>query len=368
MKRLTAIVLTLILALSLAACGNSGTSSPAASPAPSTSPAASEAAPADSSDAAPADSGDTLGPGEFPTFNGLKVSIGTGTSGGAQFVYMGGVAKCVNENVPGLELIMEATSGSGGNVALLQSRDLGIGSIESAIATNAMNGVDLADGQEAFPEIRSMFASLPTHFGIWTLDPNVTDIMQLAGKQVAVGPYSGSTDISSRNIFNFLGLECEIVNLGWGDCFTAMGEGRVYAVTGSSLHPAPGVLELETTADINFVPFTEDQIKALTTQFPYYKVVTLPVDTYESLTEDYVTVGAWQAVYTHKDEDEDLVYAITKAVMENLDVLEATHSGGKTTRMENLDQQPIPLHKGAYRYYVEMGIDVPDNLKPPAGD
>ncbi|GHV44348.1 C4-dicarboxylate ABC transporter substrate-binding protein [Synergistales bacterium] len=301
---------------------------------------------------------------DYPKFDNVKSSVGTGTVGGGQYVYMGGVAQCVNRNVPGLELIMEATSGSGGNLALLQSRELGIASIESAIASNGMNGIGLAEGQKPFPEVRALFSSLPTHFGIWTLDPNITDITQLAGKRVAVGPYNGSTDISSRNVFKFLGIECEIIHLGWGDCFVALGEGRLDAVTGSSIHPAPGILELETKQKINFVSFTKAQIDALTKQFPYYKVVTIPASVYGSLEKDYVTVGAWQGVYTHEDEDEDLIYAITKAVIENLNILEATHSGGKTTRLENIGEQPIPLHKGAYRYYLEKGAAVPPELLP----
>lgn len=307
-------------------------------------------------------------PEETPKENkgAVKASVGTGTAGGAQFVYMGGVTKIVNTYVDGVELIMEATSGSGGNVSLLQAGDLSLGSIESAIAYNAYKGIDLADGQKPFEDIRAMFSSSPTHFGIWTLDKNVKNIMDLKGKVVAVGPYGGSTDISSRNIFKHLGLECEITNLGWGDCFTALGEGRVYAVTGSSLHPSPGVIELETKADVHFVNFTEEQVQDLTTAFPYYKRVSIPKGTYKALTDkDYETIGAWQAVYTRTDVDEELIYNITKAVFEHLDVLEATHSGGKTTRLENIGEQPLPLHVGAYRYYKEKGIDVPDELIPP---
>jgi len=70
-------------------------------------------------------------------------------------------------------------------------------------------------------------------------------------------------------------------------------------------------------------------------------------------------------MYASADTNEELVYQITKAVFENIDILESTHSGGETTRLENIEEQPIPLHKGAYRYYEEMNIEVPDELLPP---
>lgn len=349
MKKGFALVLAMALFFTVSACSGTAQS---ASAAPTASEAAGSAAPSESS---------------AITFSNVKISAGSGTAGGGQYVYVGGITNIINTYLDGVEVILEATKGSGENLALLQSGDMDIASIESSIAYNAMQGVDLAEGEEAFAGVRCMFPSLPTHFIITTLDPGVTDVEQFAGKIVAFGPYTGSTDISSRAVFGALGLldSFEISNAGWGDCFTSMGDGQVYAVTGSSIHPSSAITELDSTKDINFVTLSDQQKALLLEQFPYYKEVTLPAGTYESMTEDYDTIGAWQAMYTRADVDEDLVYMITKTVFEHLDLLQATHSGGYTTLLENIGEQPVPLHMGAYRYYQEMGIQVPDELLPP---
>lgn len=302
-----------------------------------------------------------------PTFENVKISAGSGTAGGGQYVYVGGITNIINTYLDGVEVILEATQGSGENLALLQSGEMEVASIESSIAYNAMVGVDLEEGAEPFPEVRSIFASLPTHFIITTLDPDVDNVEDLVGHPVAFGPYTGSTDISSRAVFKELGLldQMDVVNAGWGDCFTSMGDGQVYAVTGGSIHPASAITELEATYDVNFVEFTEEQMDQLTEAYPYYKRVSLPADMYKGLTEDYDTIGAWQAMYTSANVDEDLIYMFTKTVFEHLDLLEATHSGGLTTRLENIGEQPVPLHMGAYRYYKEMGVEVPEELLPP---
>ncbi len=350
-KNLMAMFLILVFVLSLSACGGNGSSAPTAAP---TQPAApSEPA---------ASQGD-------PVFNNIKISAGSGTAGGGQYVYVGGLTNIINTNLPGVEVILEATKGSGENLVLLQSGDMDIASIESSIAYNAYIGENLADGEEAFPEVRSLFASLPTHFIITTLDKSAGNVEDFAGKIVAFGPYTGSTDISSRAVFGPKGLNLiesfQVTNAGWGDCFTSMGDGQVYAVTGGSIHPASAITELEATKDVNFVRFTEDQINTLTTNFPYYKRVSLPAGLYKGLTEDYETIGAWQAMYANSSMDEDLAYMITKTVFEHIDVLQSTHSGGYTTTLENIGEQPVPLHMGAYRYYQEMGIEVPAELLPP---
>ena len=335
MKRVVSLILALLMTLSLVACGSKD---------------------------AGTDSGDGDG-----TFKNVKLSAGSGTSGGGQYVYVGGISSIINTHLDGVEVILEATKGSGENLSLLQNGDLEIASIESSIAYNAMMGIDLGEGESAFPEIRCLFASLPTYFIMTTLDGSLTNCEQFAGKNVAVGPYTGSTDISSRAVFSCLGLldKITITNSGWGDCFTAMGDGLVDAVTGGSIHPASALTELEATKDVKWVRFTEEQMDQLTAQYPYYKRVTLSADTYNSLTEDYNTIGAWQAMYASAEMDDDLAYMITKTVFENIGELQATHSGGYTTLLENIGEQPVPLHNGAYRYYQEMGIDVPAELIPP---
>lgn len=313
------------------------------------------------------ESGSDITPDEDGELQDVKISAGSGTAGGGQYVYVGGITNIVNRHVDGVEVILEATKGSGENVSLLQSGDLDIASIESSIAYNAMEGIDLDSGEEAFPKIRSMFASLPTHFIMATLDESVSNINEMEGKIVAFGPLTGSTDISSRAVFTELGLidKFEVLNAGWGDCFVSLGEGQVDAVTGGSIHPAGGITELEASKDINFITFSDEQKKQLLDKFPYYKEVKIDKDVYNGFDEDYETIGAWQGMYASAESDDELIYQITKAVFENIDLLESTHPGGITTRLENLSEQPIPLHKGAYRYYEEMGIEVPDEFLPP---
>lgn len=299
----------------------------------------------------------------MPKFNGVKISTGSGTSGGTQYVYMGGIASIVNNEVDGLELILEGTAGTGENLSLLQSGDLDIACIESSYAYNAYTG---ASG-EAFPEIRSLFVCMPTVYAAFTTDQNATNLEDFIGKIVGVGPASGSTDISSRAVFEALGLtdKLSIQNAGWSDCITALTEGQVDAVTGQFLQPNSSLIEAEAKTDIKFVSLSEEQLKQVLDAYPYYNEYALSAGTYKGLTEDYKTFASWQAVYGTTDLSDDLAYAITRAVFENIDVLTSTVSTASQTALENIGGQPIPLHPGAYRYYVEQGIEVPDELIPP---
>ena len=53
----------------------------------------------------------------------------------------------------------------------------------------------------------------------------------------------------------------------------------------------------------------------------------------------------------------DLVYKITKAIVEDIERIKKAHSGLKNFSRETAGKGvPIPLHAGAEKYYKEQGL------------
>jgi TRAP transporter TAXI family solute receptor len=62
---------------------------------------------------------------------------------------------------------------------------------------------------------------------------------------------------------------------------------------------------------------------------------------------------------------DDLAYAITKAMFENIAELIAVHPAANQTTIDfTLAATPVPLHPGAIRYYEEVGASIPARLRP----
>ena len=60
---------------------------------------------------------------------------------------------------------------------------------------------------------------------------------------------------------------------------------------------------------------------------------------------------------TSSDVPDDVVYAITKEVMENLDAFKKLHPAlGSLTKKSMLEGLTAPIHNGAMRYYKEAGL------------
>jgi uncharacterized protein len=89
----------------------------------------------------------------------------------------------------------------------------------------------------------------------------------------------------------------------------------------------------------------------------------VPAGTYTSLKTDYPTIGMYNFAVAHKDLPDDLVYAIVKAVFDKHDLLVAAHSSAKETLAANVTKNSVlPFHRGAVRYYKEIGVALPDDL------
>ena len=70
-------------------------------------------------------------------------------------------------------------------------------------------------------------------------------------------------------------------------------------------------------------------------------------------------------VGVNKDMSDDVAYQLTKAMFENLDDAHSVNSGLKPLTLENaFVSLNAKLHPGAIKYFEEMGVSVPADLRP----
>jgi TRAP transporter TAXI family solute receptor len=97
----------------------------------------------------------------------------------------------------------------------------------------------------------------------------------------------------------------------------------------------------------------------LTAKMPYYAPAMIPAAEYPGVTnrEDVPTFGVKATICTSADVPEDMIYAITKEVFENVDELRKLHPALTVLTRENMLQGlSAPLHPGAEKYFKEAGL------------
>jgi TRAP transporter TAXI family solute receptor len=87
--------------------------------------------------------------------------------------------------------------------------------------------------------------------------------------------------------------------------------------------------------------------------------------TYPNQTKLIRTISSPNVLMTRADIPEEVVYYIVKVIWENLAILQEIHGATKDMILEKaIDGLAVPLHKGAIRYYREIGLEIPERLIP----
>jgi len=291
------------------------------------------------------------------------LTLGTASVGGTYFVYGQVWASLVNDKV-GTQISTQQTQGPNQNIILTDSRQIDLGMTTMGVALQAWEGKDGWTQGKKFQNIRATFPMYDTPFHFVALKKSgIKAVKDLSGKRAGVGPRAGTCGTYFPLMFKTLGVNATIRNGQASDMAANLQDGLIDAFPFCAGIPIASYSELETTNDVQFFTFTADEIKKLKAAMPELSDSTIPKGTYKQLAEDHQTVGVYNFGIAHKDLPEDLVYEITKAVLENNAQMVKGHAAAKETLLKNWERNTfLPFHPGAVRYYKEKGINVPDKL------
>lgn len=295
-----------------------------------------------------------------------SLTLGTASVGGTYFVYGQVWASMVNTKI-GTKISTQQTQGPNQNIILTDNRQIDLGMTTMGVALQAWTGEGAWTQGKKFSNIRAMFPMYDTPFHFITLERNpIKAVSDIAGKRAGVGPRAGTCGTYFPMMFKTLGIEATIRNGQGSDMAANLQDGLIDVFPFCAGVPIAAYSELETTNDVRFFTYTADEIAKLKKAMPELSDSTIPKGTYKQQAEDHKTVGVYNFAIAHKDLPESLVYAITKAVLENNPEMVKGHAAAKETLTENWDRNTfLPFHPGTVKYLQEKGIKVPDKLLPP---
>ncbi len=294
------------------------------------------------------------------------VTIGGAPVGGTGFIYAGGVAKIMLEKM-GINASVETTGGPVHNTQLTQSKEVTIAGVSAPAIYEGWHGTNWAKGTK-HQEIRCIFPMYNTYFQMYTLKKaGIQAVKDLNGKAVGVGPTGGTSALLWPRFLEYLEIKpSRIVNASSSDLADQLKDGLIQANAQSVGLPWATITQTETLEDVTILGVSKGDAVKILEQLPYLSPGIIPKGTYKGNKDaDIDTVTFWSFYITHKDVPEDFIYALVKSVLDNRDILVATHKAAQETKPEFIVYSPIPLHPGAAKYYREKGVKIPDKILPP---
>lgn len=293
------------------------------------------------------------------------ITIGTGGITGVYYPTGGAIAKIINKKRReyGIRAMVESTGGSMFNINAVKAGDLEFGIVRSDRQYKAYKGLGL--WREKGPQyyLRSVFS---IHSEPLTLvaadDAKIVSLRDLKGKRVSIGsPRSAEHEMSILALENAgidyrKDLEAEDVKIG--EAVVPPRNGRIDAFFYSVGHPSEILKEAtEGSRKVHFVPITG--VEELLKKYPYYAKAVIPIKLYPRVSnkEDIKTFGLKATLITSSKVPDEVVYAITKEVFENLqDFKKFNPAYYGLTKRNMLEALSAPIHPGAMRYYKEMDL------------
>lgn len=288
-----------------------------------------------------------------------RLAIATGGTSGVYFPLGGAFANIITEKVSGVTANAESTGASIENVNLLNTGEVDFAMIQNDISYYAFHGVEMFDEREPMSNLRAIASIYPETVQIVANSgANIKSVADLKGKRVAVGAPGSGTEANARQILAAFGLTYDDIQadyLSFGEAADNIKDGHVQAAFVTAGTPTAAITDLSTTHNINLVPVPSNIADKLIADYPFYDKVTIPAGTYRNQNEDIQTVAVMAMLTVRAGLSEDVVYRITKALFENLDVLAAAHSRGADVSLDTAkDGISLEIHPGAQKYYNEV--------------
>ena len=324
MKKIIALLLVLVMALGLAACGEGSDSKTGAT----------------------------------------KMTMGTGGPSGTYYAYGGVLGKYMTDET-GIAVNAVSTDGSKANIVGIDYGDYQLATVQSDVMAYAWEGSRSFEDEGKIQSFRVIGGLYAEAVQLVTMDADIKSVADLRGKNVSIGAPGSGVYFNAVDVLNAAGLTVEDINAqyqSFGDSADALKDGKIDAAFIVAGAPTPAITELATSANAYLVPIDGEVADNLMASCPFYTVYEIPAGTYKGQDAAVKTVTVKATLIVDADATEDDVYKLTAAIFDNIDGITKEHAKGAELTLQNAtDGMTAPFHAGAAKYFKEKGIEVETN-------
>jgi len=305
-----------------------------------------------------------------PSFAADKLLCGSTATTSSHYVYTVSAGKAINA-VSGdqVNVTVVATGGAVDNLERINRGQLHMGIGTWATFYQAYMGIGKYKGK-ARPKIRALWLySSNTQNYVVRADSGINDLAGLAGKKFCPGLRGSATEQLVQQLLETIGVKPDYFRASLSDAVAAVKDNRIagYVKAGAGLDLDGSTKELKAFTKIKLLNWPADKAAKVQEAMPFVSFVDVPAGTIPGVPA-YATVVQSIGVIGYDDSlTDDQAYHIVKGIHEGRKYQEAAYPAMKGFDLSGMTMKltKFPLHRGAIRYYKEIGVKVPDRLIPP---
>ncbi len=287
------------------------------------------------------------------------INILTGGTSGVYYPMGVALSKIYTEALPDAKVQVQSTKASVENLNLLQQGKGEIGfSLGDSVKMAAEGNAD-AGFPAPLDKLRGIAAIYPNYIQIVaSADSGIKTLADLKGKSVSVGAPKSGTELNARAILEAAGMTYDdlgkVEYLPFAESVELMKNRQIDATLQSAGLGVASLKDLSTSIPITVVAVPTEVTEKLGAP---YIAGEIPAGTYEGQAETVPTVAVINYLISSDAVSDDMAYAMTKSMFENLDEMKAAHAAANDIDVQKaLLGMPVPVHPGAQKYYDEVGV------------
>ena len=289
-----------------------------------------------------------------------QLMMATGGTAGTYFPLGGAMGQVMSEKSGVASITVQSTGASGENLTFLGDGEVDLALVQNDMAHYAYNGLEVFKDFK-ISNIRTIARLYPEYVHVVAQgESNINGIADFKGHSISVGVGGGGNEANARQVFEFYNLSYNNFKplfISYAETTSHFKDRHIDAFIYTVGIPNPSIMDIVTLHNVSFLPIDGSQRDELIKNYPFFAPAVIPANTYRGQAEDIETVSLQAVMVVREDVPENIVYAITKALFENLDAVASAHAKGYEISAEKaLEGVTVPLHAGAERYFKEIGV------------
>lgn len=293
------------------------------------------------------------------------IAIVSASSGGTAYYIVAGQTTILNSNMRGYTFTNESSTGAPSvNGSYCNSDPSLMAYIPFDGLYAGIKGDQSRGFKKALDRVGFIYGGHQLYLYFVTLDNSgINSISDFKGKKISLPPTGTTGYYQALAVLEAYGLDpkkdVSAVPMNYADASDAMKDGALNAIIVNGGLNQPTVAELDTTKKIKILTIEEGPAKKLSTAHPYWDIDPLPSGCYAQQPKNLLVINASTCMIANLQLSDDLVYKITKILLNNVDALTKIHRDGAYWNLEKsialIKKNLVTVHPGAMRYYKEIG-------------
>jgi len=291
------------------------------------------------------------------------ITLGTGEMNGTYYPTGQFLCKFINKTTinSNINCSVEPSDGSIYNIDAVNKGYYQFAISQSDTIYQAINGIGKFN-KKPNTELRSVLGLYSELFTLVTRkDSNINHVKDLKGKRVNLGNAESGTELTTLELFKEFGLDQKQLSFSSSlkitDTEDALIDNKIDAYFFMVGHPTNNIKNAAISIPISIIPITGKEVDNLIKRFSFFSKDFIPANLYKGVNNSVPTFSVKAVLITSAEVSEKVVYTFTKAIVENLEEFKKLHPAYKNiTKKSLLQGLSAPLHKGAKKYYKEIGL------------